>query len=87
MLSCKQISEMSDEFLDGGLGFYQRLKIRIHLAMCRNCSRYIRQSKLLVGTVRQLCGSASSSQVNKIMHAIKTETTTHENEGHDEVED
>jgi len=71
MLNCKKITEQSDGYLAGDLGFYQKLQVRIHLMMCRYCRRYIRQLRLLVRTVRRLYGSTSSDQVDKIMRAVK----------------
>jgi hypothetical protein len=71
MLTCKEITEQSDGYLAGDLGFYQKLQVRIHLMMCRYCRRYIRQLRLLVRTVRRLYGSTSSDQVDKIMRAVK----------------
>ncbi len=43
MLRCKQVTTMvaSDELADAGP--WLRLKIRLHLMMCRHCSRYAAQ--------------------------------------------
>jgi predicted anti-sigma-YlaC factor YlaD len=41
MLSCKELVARSSEFLDGQLGLRQRLSVRMHLAMCQHCRRFI----------------------------------------------
>ena len=39
MLSCKDISQLLSESMDRTLPFYQRMLIRLHLLMCKYCSR------------------------------------------------
>ena len=43
MLSCKEVSVLVSESLDRKLAFRQRLAVRMHLLMCRFCSRYRKQ--------------------------------------------
>ncbi|MFJ3431333.1 anti-sigma factor family protein [Pseudomonas fragi] len=54
MLSCKQQVARSSDFLDGQLSFRQRLLVRHHLLFCPNCRRFIRQMRLLSGTLKKL---------------------------------
>jgi hypothetical protein len=72
MLKCKDITEQSDGYLAGDLGFYRTLQVRIHLLMCRFCSRYVRQSSLLIMGMRQLYCYPSSGEVNRVIQAIRT---------------
>ena len=37
--SCKDVSEMISESMDRALPFYQRVLMRMHLLMCKYCSR------------------------------------------------
>ncbi|MGV8843641.1 MAG: zf-HC2 domain-containing protein [Pseudomonas sp.] len=46
MLSCKQLVAHSSDFMDGQLLLHQRLSVRTHLALCRDCRRFIRQLRL-----------------------------------------
>ena len=39
MYNCKEVSELVSESLDRALPFYQRMLIRMHLLMCRYCTR------------------------------------------------
>ncbi|MHA6494703.1 anti-sigma factor family protein [Pseudomonas borbori] len=54
MLNCKELVARSSDFLDGQLGLRQRLGVHAHLAMCRNCRRFIRQMRLSQAVLRQL---------------------------------
>ena len=43
MLSCKEVTRLISEAMDRKLPFGQRMAVRLHLFMCRFCSRYRRQ--------------------------------------------
>ncbi len=47
MLSCKEATRLVSEGLDRQLPFWRRLGLRLHVVMCRGCSRYTRQIKAL----------------------------------------
>ena len=52
MFNCQAVTRMVSESLDRKLPFYQRMGIRMHLLMCKLCSRYRRQLLLLRETIR-----------------------------------
>lgn len=54
MLTCKQLVAQSSDLLDGQLGFREKLAVRRHLLLCRNCRRFIRQMRLTQATLRLL---------------------------------
>ena len=54
MLSCKELVAQSSEFVDGQLGLRKRLSVRMHLAMCVNCRRFVRQLRLSQALLRRL---------------------------------
>ena len=39
MFSCKVVTQLISESMDRSLPFYQRVLIRMHLLMCKYCSR------------------------------------------------
>ena len=43
MLSCKDINQYTDKYIDGELSIKQRLLVRFHLLMCVQCLKYVRQ--------------------------------------------
>lgn len=43
MFNCKKVTQLVSESLDRKLPLYQRMGMRIHLVMCKFCSRYKEQ--------------------------------------------
>ncbi|MDE3078921.1 MAG: zf-HC2 domain-containing protein [Paracoccaceae bacterium] len=43
MVSCKDVSDRADALLDGELGPWDALKLRLHLAICEGCRRFVKQ--------------------------------------------
>lgn len=70
MYSCSQVAKCiaSDEFLTAGL--FRRLAIRLHLAMCENCSRYLRQLRKLAATLRETQSEIPVSEVDNTKQRI-----------------
>jgi predicted anti-sigma-YlaC factor YlaD len=56
MISCKQMTELVTDYLEGRLNFTQRLAFQMHLGMCKVCRAYLAQMR---ETVR-LTGKAST---------------------------
>ncbi|MBI1869157.1 MAG: zf-HC2 domain-containing protein [Methylocystis sp.] len=52
MLSCEEVVERASEYLDRDLGRWGRLKVRLHIAMCKHCNRYVLQLGLTTRLVR-----------------------------------
>ncbi|MBF7729671.1 zf-HC2 domain-containing protein [Pseudomonas sp. N040] len=58
MLTCKQLVSHSSDYLDAQLPLRGRLAVRLHLAMCVHCRRFIRQMKLSQAVIRRLPDAA-----------------------------
>jgi len=43
MLKCQKIIELASTQLDAKGSLFQRLEMRLHLLMCKTCSRYVHQ--------------------------------------------
>ena len=54
MLSCKEVAHLVSEGLDRKLGLGERLRIRLHLAICDGCTNFSRQIAFLRRAIRQL---------------------------------
>lgn len=54
MLSCKDVTQLISESMDHSLPLGKRIGVRLHLLMCKFCSRYERQLLLIRETVRRL---------------------------------
>ena len=53
MLSCKDVSYIVSESLDGELQWRERLRVKTHLLMCKACQRMARQMELLRTVARR----------------------------------
>lgn len=47
MLSCKEASYLASKALDGTLTWRERIGLKLHLAMCSLCRRYVRDIRVL----------------------------------------
>ncbi len=53
MPTCESVSLLVSEASDRPLGWSERLKMHMHLAVCRHCTRFERQLALLRRLVRR----------------------------------
>ncbi|MFC1504963.1 zf-HC2 domain-containing protein [Thermodesulfobacteriota bacterium] len=51
MLSCRDVSQLVSESMDRKLSMSQNIEIKMHLFMCKFCSRFRKQ----VLSIRQVC--------------------------------
>jgi len=51
MLTCREITALVTDYLEGRLTFGQRVRFQLHVGMCRSCRRYLSQMR---ATVRML---------------------------------
>lgn len=50
MLDCKQVALRASALIDGEVGAFEALQLRLHLAMCKGCGAFIGQMR----TTREL---------------------------------
>lgn len=53
MLTCKQFDEFMVDFLERNLPIAQRTGCWVHLKMCRDCSKFVRQYKQTIALGKQ----------------------------------
>jgi anti-sigma factor RsiW len=74
MLKCREVTEQTSALIDDELSWMQRLQMRLHLAMCRHCSRFVSQLRLLrdaLGQRRQAAGEPlPESEVRRILDGL-----------------
>lgn len=46
-LTCKEVSRLASQGLDRRLGRWERVKFRLHLAICNGCRNFTRQLDFL----------------------------------------
>jgi anti-sigma factor RsiW len=54
MLTCKELTEIVTDYLEGRLSFTQRLQFHMHVGMCRHCRAYLRQMRMTIRTLGKL---------------------------------
>ena len=54
MLSCKQVTRLVSQGLDRELGFAERVRLRVHLAICDGCTNFKKQMDFLRRAVARL---------------------------------
>lgn len=65
MPSCKDVSKLLSDRLDQKLGLMDSLGLRLHLAMCKACSRVGRQFDLLRKGIAELPKAQDSTRPGK----------------------
>ena len=73
MLSCKDITEKASEYLDQELPFFTRLKVKIHLRMCQNCDRYVKQLQITIRALGKMNKpeTVTDAKVDSILNNLK----------------
>ncbi len=64
MFNCKKMTYLVSESLDRKLSLHQRMGMRIHLMMCKFCSRYQEQLLFLCKTARLYSESIENSDLS-----------------------
>ncbi len=49
MLKCREVAERASAYADGDLPWRARIAMRVHLAMCGPCRRYVSQMLQTIG--------------------------------------
>lgn len=63
MLSCKEVATRASALIDGELSTWEALQMRLHLAMCKGCERFVGQVRTQVRTTRDLTRIAAAQQM------------------------
>ncbi len=61
MLTCREVTKLVSESMDGSLPWRKRIGIRIHFMMCVSCARYRRQMLLIRELIRDYLSEAESA--------------------------
>lgn len=61
MLKCKEASRLVSQGLDRQLGIGERLRLRVHLAICDGCSNFSKQMAFLRKAMKRLGDDSSKS--------------------------
>ncbi|WP_272002727.1 zf-HC2 domain-containing protein [Roseovarius sp. ZX-A-9] len=61
MLSCQEVATRASALIDGELSTWEGLQMRLHLAMCKGCERFIGQ----VRTTRDLTENLTAADTHE----------------------
>lgn len=62
MLSCKDVADRASALIDGELSAWDALQIRLHLAMCKGCGRFIEQMRVTDQLTAQVADTGEPHQ-------------------------
>ncbi len=51
MPSCQELTELVTDYLEDEMSFGDRVRFKMHVAMCPPCKRYLNQMKVTVETL------------------------------------
>lgn len=73
MLSCREVVIDADQLLDGELNWRRRLAVKLHLLICHNCRRYVRQLRKLIVAIPYMHRRATDEEVSRVMSRIHSQ--------------
>ncbi|MDE2227763.1 MAG: glutaredoxin 3 [Alphaproteobacteria bacterium] len=82
MLSCRDLARRADRYVDGELPLRERLEVRLHMFLCKHCSRYVEQLRLTIEALRHSVGARQSPEpqeeaVDGLLSAMRSEQCRH----------
>ena len=54
MLTCKDVCDNATRHIEGQSGLGDRIGLRFHLLICKECRRFMRQFRMMIGTSAKL---------------------------------
>jgi anti-sigma factor RsiW len=69
MLTCKQLTELVTDYLEGRLPLGQRIALQMHLGMCAHCRTYLRQMRATVRALGKMPNQPPPSDVREALMA------------------
>lgn len=73
-IKCKDIPQLTSEMEDSNPSFRTKISYLLHLAICGNCRRFVRQfNQIKTLTDKAVSQPASKAEVDQIMDKINKE--------------
>ena len=77
MLNCKTlVQQHASDYLEQQLTFRQRISVRVHLVLCKNCRRFVSQLKVVRSVLLRSPPPLEETQVQSI--AVKLHSAHHQ---------
>ena len=72
MLTCKELSVLSGDYLEHALPFKKKASVLLHLAICKHCRHYLSNLQTTIDVVRKHeSQTIDSDKVDNIMARIE----------------
>ncbi len=73
MLTCRELTELVDDFIDGRLSFWERAKFQMHVGMCADCRDYLAQLRATREALGKLPDPPMSDEVrDELLERFRT---------------
>ncbi len=69
MLTCREVAERAQDYTDGNSSLWMRLRIRLHLVMCRNCDHFVDQTRKTKQLISQSLARGGQAEVSSDLMA------------------
>lgn len=72
MLTCRELTELVTDYLEGRPSLWERVRFELHLAGCRHCRAYLQQMRQTIQALGALPGEAVSNQIcDDLLHRFR----------------
>lgn len=72
MLTCREVSEKAQDYTDANVSVWMRMRIWLHLAMCRNCTSFVDQTRKTKQLISQSLARDAKAEVSPdLLEAFK----------------
>jgi len=65
MLTCKELTALVTDYLEGRQSFLERMRFELHLGLCRHCRAYLRQMRATIETLGGLSEESIPPEMSK----------------------
>ena len=65
MLTCKELTALVTDYLEGRQSFLERMRFERHIGMCRHCLAYLRQMRATIETLGSLSEESIPPEMSK----------------------
>jgi len=63
-VKCRDICDHAQDYADGKHSFWMRMRIRAHLAMCRNCTNFVDQTRRTKRLISQCLARDTEAKIS-----------------------
>lgn len=72
-LSCQELADLITEYLEGSMGFADRVRFQIHLGFCSGCRNYLGQMKSTIRILGKLPPEPMPTEVrDELLNRFRT---------------